>query len=611
MPGERLALVGHNGMGKSSLIHILAGLEKADNGVIEVNSTVRIGILQQTPMLNAELSVIDTMRESFAPLLRAINEHQKLCEELSCAPHSEHLRLEKAIATLSDHIERLGGFDYDFRMERVLSILGVKARTQLIKTLSGGEKRRVDLARVLLSAPDIYILDEPTNHLDINAIRYLSETLTKLKTPLIFVSHDSAFIDDVATKIIELDNAKIYSHDMPFANYIENKLVRDLIDARTLHRRERLVVNELAWLRAGTPARTTKQNARIDRAHELINSVIKDSEKQRTQKITISTANTERLGSTILEFDTIGHAFKDRVLFNNFNLKVGKGQRIGIVGPNGAGKTTLLSIIAGRLNPHQGRIIKGKNTKIIQFDQQREQLEPTKTLKETLAEHGDYVFVGDERIHIASYLEKYLFSPQDAHRQVATLSGGEQNRLLLAKLFRHSANCLLLDEPTNDLDISSLAVLEEHISDYEGVVFIVSHDRRFLDKVCTSILAFEPSTDEGAESHIILYHGNFSRYLDLRAQNQVQEKEAQPEKIIKIRAKNKRTFKEQREFEAIESLLEALEKEKTLLHEELAKAELFRQFPEQVQEKIERLRILDLKIENTYERWQELIDIGE
>ena len=617
MPGDRVALVGDNGMGKSTLLNVLAGLEPLDGGAVECSGP-RIGFLRQIPELNPELSVIETMRLGLKAQIDAIQEHGRLCEELALADNSIHPNLEKKIALLADKIEHLGGFDHEFRMERVLSRLGVKARDQLIKTLSGGERRRVDLARVLLSAPDVYLLDEPTNHLDIGAIAYLVESFTKISAPLLFVSHDSAFIDDLATRIIELDKGKLFTHDPPFANYLENKLVRELIDERSLHRRERLVVGELAWLRAGTPARTTKQNARIDRAHELIDQCAKDSQDQRVRKVQMSMADSKRLGRTILELEGVGAAFGDRVLFKDLNLKVGSGQRFGILGPNGAGKSTLLAIISQKMTPTIGHMKLGKNTEIMQFDQHREQLDKKATLKETLADHGDYVFVGEERMHIASYLERYLFSPGCANRQVSTLSGGEQNRLLLAKLFRKSANCLLLDEPTNDLDVSSLAVLEEQLLDYPGVVFTVSHDRRFLDKVCNAILAFEPCEDGTAESKIVIYQGNYSTYLALKAQAEAQREKLEkvkevvaPAKTERVRAKTKRSFKEQREFEAIEGQLEAMESERTKLHEALAQGDMFRQAPELVQEKMERLRVLELEIEERYARWQKLLDLGD
>jgi ATP-binding cassette subfamily F protein uup len=379
----------------------------------------------------------------------------------------------------------------------------------------------------------------------------------------------------------------------------------------------------LAWLRAGTPARTTKQNARIDRAYELIDQAAKDSEAIRVKKIELSAARTKRLGNTILELDRVGAAFGARVLFKDFSLKVGAGQRFGILGPNGVGKTTLLGILAKKISPTFGQIIFGKNTEILQFDQQREQLDPSATLKETLADHGDYVFIGEQRMHIASYLEKYLFSPDCANRQVSTLSGGEQNRLLLAKLFRKSANCLLLDEPTNDLDVSSLAVLEEQLLDYDGVVFTVSHDRRFLDKVCNAIIAFEPAEPQlldQPESNLVVYQGNFSTYRALKAQSELEKsseaKELKEVSSVKnkerLRLKTKRSYKEQREFEAIENLLEVLEQEKLVLQEELAQPEMFKSSPHVIiQAKVARLDQLEHDIETGYRRWQELLDMGE
>lgn len=616
LPGDRVALVGQNGAGKSSLLKILAG-EEADDGTIERSSSMTIGFLQQIPELDPKKTVVETVREAMAEQVAAIARHQNLCEELALCTHSsKRHKLENEIANISSLIEHKGGFDLEFRINRVLSKLSVKARDQEVGTLSGGEKRRVDLARILLSAPDIYLLDEPTNHLDLNAIAFLVETFAKSRAAILFVSHDTAFIDELATRIIELSRAKLYTHEPPYANYLENKLVRELIDQRSLHRRERLVVGELAWLRAGTPARTTKQNARIDRAHALIDQVAKDDQAQRVRRLEVERAGIKRLGHTIMELDDVGAAFNDRILFRGLNLKVGAHQRFGILGPNGAGKTTLLGILAQKIKPSFGHIKLGKNTEIMEFDQQRQQLEPNATLKETLADHGDYVFIGEQRIHIASYLEKYLFDGKDANRRVSTLSGGEQNRLLLAKLFRGQANCLLLDEPTNDLDVTSLAVLEELVLDYEGVVFCVSHDRRFLDKVCTHIIAFEPALPgSGAESNVVVYAGNFTTYIALKSQAEsfalptVNDSTAAP-KIERTRVKTRRSFNEEREFSAIEGKIESLEKERSALHEELASPDHFRREPHELQHKTERLNELEREIELLYGRWQELMDLG-
>lgn len=616
LPGERVALVGQNGAGKSSLLRILAG-DEPDSGNIELSSSMKIGFLQQTPNLDPEKNVVETVREAMAEQVQAIMHHQRLCEELALSTHSsKRYKLENEIANLSSLIEHKGGFDIDFRVEKVLSKLSIKARTQKIASLSGGEKRRVDLARILLSAPDIYLLDEPTNHLDLNAIAFLVETFSKSKAAVLFVSHDSAFVDEIATRIVELSRGKLYTHEPPYANYLENKLVRELIDQRSLHRRERLVVGELAWLRAGTPARTTKQNARIERAHALIDQVAKDEQAQRARKLEIERAGIKRLGHTIIELSDIGASYGDRVLFNQVNLKVGPHQRYGIIGPNGSGKTTFLAILAQKIKPTFGEIKLGKNTLIMEFDQQRQQLNPEATLKETLADHGDYVFVGDQRIHIASYLEKYLFDPSDANRRVGTLSGGEQNRLLLAKLFRGNANCLLLDEPTNDLDVTSLAVLEELVQDYEGVVFVVSHDRRFLDKICNYIIAFEPAPESSKEeSRLMIYAGNYTTYLALKSQTEKSTSiKAKPEpgtapKAERIRNKTRRSFNEEREYLAIEGKIDTLEKERAALHEELASPDHFRREPEQLKRKADRLEGIEREIEVLYARWQELSEL--
>ncbi|HXW60104.1 MAG TPA: ATP-binding cassette domain-containing protein, partial [Myxococcota bacterium] len=306
LPGERVALVGQNGAGKSSLLRVLARMEEPDTGFIEQSSTLTIGFLAQTPNLDPNKSVVETVRDAMKDHLLAIARHQNLCEELAISTHSKKRhKIEQEIAELANLIEHKGGFDVLFQVERVLSKLSIKAREQAVGTLSGGETRRVDLARILLSAPDIYLLDEPTNHLDMQAIAFLVETFAKSKSALLFVSHDTAFVDELATRIIELSGGKLYTHEPPFVNYLENKLVRELIDERTLHRRERLVVNELSWLRAGTPARTTKQNARIDRAYALIDQVEKDTREQRERKLAIEKTELKRLGSTILEFDDV------------------------------------------------------------------------------------------------------------------------------------------------------------------------------------------------------------------------------------------------------------------------------------------------------------------
>jgi ATP-binding cassette subfamily F protein uup len=479
----------------------------------------------------------------------------------------------------------------------VLSRLHIKARHQSIKSLSGGERRRVDLARVLLEEPDIFLLDEPTNHLDFSAIQFLVNYFKASNKPVLFISHDSAFIDEVTTRIVELDSGNLFSHPGSYEQFLENKLTRIDIENRTLHRKDRLVARELAWLRAGTPARTTKQSARISRAHDLIDEVSAEFERTRAKQVQIESTQNKRLAKTIREFKNL--AFDP--LFNGLNLIVTEGQRYGILGPNGAGKTTLLSLISGAKTPTSGEIVRGPHTEIIQFDQNRAQLDPELSLKETLADQGDTVFVADKPMHIASYLERYLFAPSDQNRKVSTLSGGEQNRLLLAKLLKQPANCLLLDEPTNDLDTNTLGVLEERLNSHEGVAFIVSHDRRFLDRVCNQILVFE----NGTVTH---YTGSYSTYERLRPSLTPTYAEALVSKTATTPQKNtkKRTYKEQREYETIETQVLEAEEEKAALEISLSDPSKFAQHPAQAS----RLRELESQIEQLYERWQYLENLS-
>jgi len=430
----------------------------------------------------------------------------------------------------------------------------------------------------------------------------------------LFISHDRAFIDDVATKIIEIEDGNIYTHETPYANYLENHLIRTDISSRTLHRKERLVVRELAWLRAGTPARTTKQNARIARADSLIEGVKKDVEKTRQKNLDVRLTKANRLGKTILELKNVGFKMGTRILFEDVNLIVTTKDRYGIVGPNGSGKTTLLKLISGELEPTTGTIIRGIHTQVCQFDQNRKQLDPELSLKETLAEQGDYVFVGEEKIHIASYLERFLFSPNDMNRKVETLSGGEANRLLLAKLFRTSSNCLLLDEPTNDLDITTLGVLEEILNDYEGVMFVVSHDRKFLDRVCTGIVAFEPNQNKSTtESNVVIYQGDYTTYERLKAQTQIpaiEKKTVDTQKNQPLRKKLKRSYNEQKEYENIESIILKSESERESIQNTLSNGEIFRIDPQKAKALTERLGCLEEDIDALYERWQYLENLG-
>jgi ABC transport system ATP-binding/permease protein len=490
----------------------------------------------------------------------------------------------------------------------------------------------------LLQQPDVLLLDEPTNHLDVEGMRFLADELRMHRGVVLFVSHDRAFVDDVATRIVELEDGKLIGYPPPADNktsatdaYLEAKLLRDEHQVRTAHRQRRLYVRELAWLRAGTPARTTKQQARIQRAEQLSEEVEIETRKLREHRarVEIEGAKARRLGKSILDFKKVILSRAGRVLVagpegDGLSLALVPGDRWGIVGENGAGKTTLLRAVLDAagvkapdggepVKPDSGEIVVGKQTKIAVFDQHRANLDPEATLEEILAGANDHVVVGDRRTHIAGYLEQFLFEGSDRYRKVKTLSGGQQNRLVFARLFQQDANLLLLDEPTNDLDVETLGVLEDALGNHGGVALIVSHDRRFLDRVATGILAFE-----GA-GKVLPVPGDWTNYTRLRAQAapvtaMESSLEVDASKRTKVGAppaanKRKRSYKEQREFETAESKILEAESKREALQAELDKGDIFRTDPAKGAQMTQELADLVTKIEKMYARWQELSDM--
>jgi len=616
--GERVALVGENGAGKSTLLSILAGRLNPDDGKVHRVKNASVGLLAQTPELDPDDTVDDVVRSGLGPLLSRIERHRTICAELE-AGLADAAALTEELATLSEEIEQKGGFVVEHRIEEVVSRLSIRNQHARIGDMSGGEKRRVDLARLLLSAPDVLLLDEPTNHLDAEAIRFLAETLKAWSGAVLFVSHDRAFMDDVATRLVELELGELFSHEPPYENFLESRLVRKEIEGRTTHRKERIMAREIAWLRAGVKARTTKQKARIERAESLISDVADGVRKQRERLADIRQGKIDRLGKTILELHDLALERGGRRLFEHLELTIVEGERWGIVGENGAGKTSLLRAILGELAPAAGEIVVGKNTRMALLDQHRDALKEGSTIEEVLAADGDYVFLGDERIHTASYIERFLFEGRDRKRPVATLSGGEQNRLHLAKLFLKGANCLFLDEPTNDLDVTTLGVLEDLLHDLKGVALIVSHDREFLDRVCTGILAFEPGPEPDKVAAVVLpVQGDYTHYLRTRAEREsatapkaaVVAPSTTPEKQKREKEKTKRSYKEEREYAEIEAVVLEKEMRKEEVEAILADGGVFTTDPEKGRVLTEELATLQAEIEKLYLRWQELEDLG-
>jgi ATP-binding cassette subfamily F protein uup len=603
---DRVALVGDNGAGKSTWMKVVAGLIKPDDGLVERGRGQTLSLLSQEPHLDGEKSARDILADTGRE---------------------------------------------PWEIDEALSRLAVAEPDKPVRALSGGQRRRVDLARTLLFNADILLLDEPTNHLDAGAIAWLAERVRAHRGPVVVVSHDRAFLDETCTRVVELSRGKLFSYAPPADNtttlthsFVEQKLLRDDIAIKTQHKKERLWLRELAWLRAGTPARTTKQQARIDRAGELEDWVENEARALREQKrvVGIDGVASKRLGKTILDFQDVSLGRGEKILFAGLNLIVTRGQRWGVVGDNGAGKTTMLQAILtatghddGKRDPvlpQKGRLVVGDNTHVIVFDQHRRSLDPEATLEETLSAENDHVFVpgdGGGRLHVSSYLERFLFDGSDRGRRVKTLSGGEQNRLVLAKLFLGDANVLLLDEPTNDLDVTTLGVLEEALLNHPGCAFIVSHDRRFLDRVATGILAFEkPTADQPATVTPVL--GDWTHYVRTQSERLKQQKAAAATNPVsssspssaaastattaaststKAPAKRKRSYKEEQEFARMEDTILGRETRRDEVRAALEDPNIFKAEAAKAAKLTEELHALDAEIERLYARWAELSEL--
>jgi ABC transport system ATP-binding/permease protein len=598
--GSRTALVGDNGAGKSTLLSILAGRLTPDSGTVERGRGQTLAFLSQEPAL----------------------EPDKTAREIVASTGREPWEVDEA-----------------------LSRLHIGEPDKAVSAMSGGQRRRVDLARVLLMRSDILLLDEPTNHLDKAAIAFLVERLKKWSGPVIVVSHDRHFLDDLCTRVVELSRGRLHSYAPPTephisltTSFVEQKLLRDDVMVKTQHKKERLWLRELAWLRAGTPARTTKQTARIDRAAELSAFVESEAEaiRKKQKTVVLEAQQNKRLGKTIIECRKLGLDRGGRRLFNDLDLIVTRGQRWGVVGENGAGKTSFLLAIqtaCGRdlppeeqVRPASGSLVVGDNTHIAVFDQHRAQLDPDATLEETLAADNDHVFAGGHRMHVSSWLERFLFDGSDRKRRVKTLSGGEQNRLVLARLFLGDANVLLLDEPTNDLDVTTLGVLEEALLEHDGCAFIISHDRRFLDRVATGILAFE-KPDPEAPAIVTPVIGDWTHYERTQQARLAASKGGKVATTTTTTTttpatpattatpatpappKRKRTNKEEREFAGIENTIAEQEQRRETLAEQVLSPEVMKDRAK-AKAVSEELSAVEARIEALYARWQELSDLA-
>jgi ABC transport system ATP-binding/permease protein len=606
--GERVGLVGVNGSGKSSLMKILAGAMPPDTGELQLRRGAAVTYLPQEPSFAPGATVESELSAANPALRDALDAHAALSGRLERGPAGER-ELEQ-LSELSHRIEQLGGWDTAHEARTLLDRLGVKEWDRPLHELSGGTRKRVAVARALLTKPDLLLLDEPTNHLDADTVDWVEEELDRLSGALLLVTHDRYFLDDLVDRMVEISPGEgLVSYPGNYQAFLEAKAVEREQAELQAHKRERWISQEVAWLRRAPEARRTKSKARIERARKLM------SEKGLARKETaaLQTAAAPRLGHTVIEARGVAKSFDGRRVIEGVDLILQRGERIGIVGRNGAGKTTFLRVLLGELPADAGEVTVGKNTSIAYYDQQRAQLDPEWTVYESalgerirgdVRQSEDYIDLSGRRILLRDYLDDLLFPVPMQKMQVKALSGGERNRLLLARLFLQGANVLILDEPTNDLDLVTLNVLEQLLLQFTGSALLVTHDRYFLDKVATAILAFD------GEGHAIRYPGNYETYAALRpapAAASAPVKPA-PEKRPKPRKPGKLSFKEQRELESMESLIEAAEAAKAEAETKLSDPQTYAREPHRVPELQRELERSSAEAERLYARWQELQD---
>lgn len=594
--GEKLGLVGRNGSGKTSLMRILAGTENADSGNVSRRNGIIVGYLAQEFTLDDNASVIENVRAGAQAVLDMVERYE-----------SGDVRGDQE-AELLHQINLHDGWGVETRIVTAMNELGVPPADRLVSELSGGEKRRVALAKTLVAQPDLLLLDEPTNHLDAESILWLENYLREFTGAVLFITHDRYFLDRIATRIIEIDDSRIYSHPGNYTAYLESKALRDTFEAGAERRRQNYLRHELEFVRAGVRAQRSKARTRLDEFDRV--SAQDAPEQELVMDLIIPPA--PPLANTVVDATNIGARIDDRWLFSHLDLSFEPGSCTGIIGRNGLGKTTLLRILMGEREPDEGSVNIGKRTIFNYVDQQRLLLDAEKTVMEEVAGNSDFVQFGDEKMHVRTYLRRFLFTDERVTMRVKELSGGEQSRVLLAKILRRGGNFLILDEPTNDLDLQTMRVLEEAVLAFGGCVLVVSHDRYFLDRVCDKVIAFE------GQGRLHLCAGNYSYYLEKRAAaaaaetallNAPAKKEKEKAKQAAAEKPRKFSMKEQRELADVEKAIATLESEIAAMDAELRNPDLYAKLGAGANAYIAKLETKRTELEGKFTRWAELEEI--
>ena len=596
--GERVGLIGRNGAGKSSLLRILGGLESADDGQLQAQQSLRVAFVAQEPELADDATVFDAVAQSLAPLRALMDTYAAGQGDLDA---------------LQERIEAQDGWTWRRRVDETLQRLRLPAEGT-IGTLSGGTRKRVALAQALVMRPDVLLLDEPTNHLDLDAIRWLEDLLLDFKGAVVAISHDRAFLDRVATRIVELDRGKLLSYPGNFSRYQQLKQEQLAQEATINARADKLLAQEEVWVRKGVEARRTRAQGRINRLQALRAARLARRDAVGRVRLDVDAGVAGYQGKLVAELDNVSLAFGDKRVVEQLSTTVLRGDKIGLIGPNGAGKTTLLKLILGDIEPDSGRIQRGANQQVAYFDQMRAALDPDATLEDFISPGSEWIEIGAKRQHVKSYLGDFLFSPARAASPVRSLSGGERNRLLLARLFARPANVLVLDEPTNDLDIDTLELLEELLQGYEGTVFLVSHDRTFLDNVVTSTLAWDgPGAWREYEGGVQDWLAQSARWqamreAEARAASDVSDQtslQRTPDKREQLQ-KKKLSYKDQRELDALPALIDALEQEQADIRARLADGTLYQTDLDQAVALQARDGVIEEELMTALERWESL-----
>ncbi len=547
--GDKIGLIGVNGAGKSTFLKVLAGLDTADGGKITKSGVSRLEYLPQEPVFHEGATVLEQVFKGNSPEMRVLREYEQALEESRRQPEDE--RLQRRLIDLGQEMDTVDGWKLESDAKIILTQLGISDFSATVESLSGGQRKRVAMAGALITPADLLILDEPTNHIDNDTVAWLEQYLAKRKGALLMITHDRYFLDRVATRMIELDKGTLYAYSGNYSQFLELKAAREESAEASEQKRQNLLRKELAWMRRGAKARTTKQKARIQRYEALSEQSVDLSEN----KVEISVGAT-RLGRTVIELEHIGHAYAERRLIEDFSYILLKDDRVGIIGPNGSGKSTLLNIIAGRLQPKCGKREIGQTVKLGYFAQENGEMDENLRVIEYIREEANYLPTADGgTISASQMLERFLFPPDLQWNPIAKLSGGEKRRLYLLRILMSAPNVLLLDEPTNDLDIQTLAILEEYLDEFPGAVVTVSHDRYFLDRVVERVFAFE------GEGKIEPYNGGYSDYQErcqLRKEADGAAKAAEEEKPIMERTRErprKFSYSEQKEYETIDAVI--------------------------------------------------------